>query len=80
MRRGSAHSSSTPPGRAAVSHACCSKLAATRRAPMGFSLWNSAPLPGVPLYTALGVEAIERADATMPDGVLLRMCGCDWSE
>jgi hypothetical protein len=47
---------------------------------MGFSLWNSAPLPGVPLYTALGVEAIERADATMPDGVLLRMCGCDWSE
>jgi N-acetylglutamate synthase and related acetyltransferases len=30
-----------------------------------------ATLPGVPLYEALGFTAVERADAVMPDGVVL---------
>lgn len=32
-----------------------------------------ATLPGVPLYTALGFAPLERADARLPDGVVLPM-------
>ncbi len=35
----------------------------------GFEL--GATLPGVPLYTAMGYQAIERIDAPLPDGELL---------
>lgn len=38
----------------------------------GFNSFElGATLPGVPLYTAMGYEAIERIDAQLPDGVLL---------
>lgn len=30
-----------------------------------------ATLPGIPLYTAMGYEAVTRADATLPDGEVL---------
>jgi GNAT superfamily N-acetyltransferase len=32
-----------------------------------------ATLPGVPLYEAMGYHAIERVDATLPDGVVLEI-------
>jgi len=35
----------------------------------GFTTFElGATLPGVPLYTAMGYEAIERIDAPLPDG------------
>jgi GNAT superfamily N-acetyltransferase len=38
----------------------------------GFSSFElGATLPGVPLYTAMGYEVIERIDAPLPDGELL---------
>jgi GNAT superfamily N-acetyltransferase len=38
----------------------------------GFTRFElGATLPGVPLYTAMGYEPLERVDATLPDGEIL---------
>ena len=38
----------------------------------GFTAFElGATLPGIPLYEALGFAAVERADTTMPDGIVL---------